>query len=146
MRLAVTGLVSAEAAVVLGGAAQFGVRVLDPVEAVREVVPEMRAAADVVLLLSHLEEEETLRVVRSVDGIDAALGTHDGAPTERPRVVNGAIVAVAGPMDLGALGELSLVVRDGEVVDFEFRRHLPAGDAYVDRDVQAVIDEYIRQG
>lgn len=58
VRLAVTGLVSAEAAVVLGGAAQFGVRVLDPVEAAREVVPEMRAAADVVLLLSHLEEEE----------------------------------------------------------------------------------------
>lgn len=130
VRLAVTGLVSAEAAdpVVMGGAAKFGVRVLDPVEAAREVVPEMRAAADVVVLLSHLREEETLRVVRSVDGIDAALGTHVGDATERPRVVNGAIVAVAGPMDLGALGELSLVVRDGEVVDFEFRRHLPAGD------------------
>lgn len=122
-------------------------RVLDPVRAMREVVPKMRAAgAEVVVILSHLHEEETLRVVRSVDGIDAALGTHVGDATERPRVVNGAIVAVAGPMDLGALGELSLVVRDGEVVDFEFRRHLPAGDAYVDRDVQAVIDEYIRRG
>ena len=122
-------------------------RVLDPVRAMREVVPEMRAAgAEVVVVLSHLHEEETLRVVRSVDGIDAALGNHVGDATERPRVVNGAIVAVAGPIDLYALGELSLVVRDGEVVDFEFRRHLPAGDAYVDRDVQAVIDEYIRRG
>lgn len=122
-------------------------RVLDPVRALRKVVPEMRAAdADIVVVLSHMDEEQTLRTVRAVDGIDVAIGTHNGTPTPEPRVENGAIIAVAGPDELQALGELSLTVRDGSIESFEFRRHVPSAETPVDRDVRAVIEEYIRQG
>ena len=58
------------------------VTLLDPVKALREVVPRMRAAgAQVVVVLSHLFVEEMQRVAEQVDGVDAILGSHQGPPT-----------------------------------------------------------------
>jgi hypothetical protein len=85
-----------------------------------------------------------LRVVRAVKGIDVALGTHLGEATPEAHVVNGAIVAVAGPDELQALGQLDLIVRRGRVADFVWRRHVPSPSDLVDRKVQAVIAGYLR--
>jgi 2',3'-cyclic-nucleotide 2'-phosphodiesterase (5'-nucleotidase family) len=119
---------------------------LDPVAALREVVPQMRAdGAQVVILLSHLFHEETERVVQEVDGIDVALGSHLGPRPvgylTEPQVVNGAILSVAGE-NMSGLGQLELTIRDGRVAAHTFRRHVPTPTGPVDAAVQTVLDSY----
>jgi 2',3'-cyclic-nucleotide 2'-phosphodiesterase (5'-nucleotidase family) len=126
-----------------------GVRVVDEVKAMKQVVEQMHAAgAQIVVLLSHMIHEDTLRVVRSVEGIDVALGTHlpDATlpPDLQPEIVNGSIVAVAGPYDMQGLGQLDLTIRDGQIVDYAFRRHIPSATGPVDREVEAVLASYLR--
>jgi 2',3'-cyclic-nucleotide 2'-phosphodiesterase (5'-nucleotidase family) len=123
------------------------VAVLDPVQALREVVPKMRAAgAQVVVVLSHLFFEEMEQVAEQVDGVDAILGSHQGPPTgflAEPQVVGRTILSVAGN-DLAALGQLDLVVRrgDGRVVRFGFQRHPITPDGPSSPAVKAILDRY----
>jgi 2',3'-cyclic-nucleotide 2'-phosphodiesterase (5'-nucleotidase family) len=126
-----------------------GVRVVDEVKAMKQVLQQMHAAgAQIVVLLSHMIHEDTERVVRSVEGIDVALGTHlpDATlqPDLKPEIVNGSIVAVAGPYDMQGLGQLDLTIRDGQIVDYAFRRHIPSATGPVDREVEAVLARYLR--
>jgi hypothetical protein len=44
--------------------------------------------AEVVVVLSHMMNEDTLRVVDRVPGIDVALGTHLGDATLRPDIAS----------------------------------------------------------
>jgi 2',3'-cyclic-nucleotide 2'-phosphodiesterase (5'-nucleotidase family) len=119
------------------------VRVLPPARAMREVLPEMRAAgAQVVVVLSHMIHEETVRLVRRVKGIDVALGTHLGPPLPEPLRVGRSIVAIAGPADMEALGQLDLTIRRGRIVDFAFTRHVPSPSGPVDRRVRDALAEY----
>lgn len=126
-----------------------GVRVVDEVKAMKQVLQQMHAAgAQIVVLLSHMIHKDTLRVVRSVEGIDVALGTHVAdatlPPDLQPEIVNGSIVAVAGPENLQGLGQLDLTIRDGQIVDYAFRRHIPSATGPVDREVEAVLARYLR--
>jgi len=118
-------------------------RVLDPVAAMRDVAPRMRTAgAELVVVLSHLHHSGTLRVVRSVEGIDVIVGTHHGPPTPRARKVGGTIVAVAGPDEMQALGQLDLTVISGRVVDHAFTRHAVEPSDPVDRNVERALSKY----
>jgi 2',3'-cyclic-nucleotide 2'-phosphodiesterase (5'-nucleotidase family) len=118
-------------------------RVLDPVAAMRDVVPRMRTAgAELVVVLSHLHHTGTLRVVRSVEGIDVILGTHHGPPTPRAHKVGGAIVAVSGPDEMQALGQLDLTVVGGRVTDHAFTRHVVEPSDPVDRNVARALAKY----
>jgi 2',3'-cyclic-nucleotide 2'-phosphodiesterase (5'-nucleotidase family) len=123
------------------------VRVLEPARAIRQVLPQMRAAgAEVVVLLSHMIHEDTVRLVRHVRGIDVALGTHLGPPLPRPLRIGRSIVAVAGPSDMEALGRLDLTVRGGRIVDYAFTRHIPSPSGPIDRRVRAALAKYARSG
>ena len=124
------------------------VTLLDPVTALREVVPRMRAAgAQVVVVLSHLFFEEMERVARQVQGVDAILGSHHGPPTAyltQPEVIGGTIISKPGH-DMAALGQLDLVVRrsDGRVVRFGFQRHQLAPNGPSSPAVKAILDRYL---
>jgi 2',3'-cyclic-nucleotide 2'-phosphodiesterase (5'-nucleotidase family) len=146
VRVGITGLLGTrfnEEGFPLPGEVESELHVLDPVRTMRHVVPEMRAqGAQIVVLLSHMIHEDTLRVIRSVDGIDVALGTHLGEATTQAEKVNGTIVAVAGPDEMQGLGQLDLVIRDGRIVDYTWRRHLPSPADPVDAEVEAALAEY----
>jgi hypothetical protein len=47
-------------------------------------------------------------------------------------------------MDMLALGQLDLTIRDGQIVDCAFRRHIPSATGPVDREVEAVLARYLR--
>lgn len=150
VRVGVTGLLGARFSLDYPLALPAGfkpdLRILDPVKAMREVLPQMRAAgADIVVLLSHMIHEDTLQVVRAVKGIDVALGTHLGPPVDAGRV-NGTIVAVAGPDEMQALGQLDLIVRRGRIADFVWQRHIPSPSDPVDRATQAAVAKYLSRG
>jgi 2',3'-cyclic-nucleotide 2'-phosphodiesterase (5'-nucleotidase family) len=125
------------------------VTLLDPVQALREVVPRMRAAgAQVVVVLSHLFFEEMEQVARQVEGVDAILGSHEGPQPygylDEPRVVGTTILSVAGN-NMAALGQLDLVVRrsDGRVVRFGFQRHPLAPNGPSSPAVKSILDRYL---
>ena len=119
-----------------------GVRLLDPAEALRQVVPEMRAAgAQVVVLLSHLLHDDTERVVAAVDGIDVSVGNHTGRVLPEPRIINGTIVSERGA-DMEWLGQLDLTVRGGRVVGHSYRAHRVSPAAPADPAAAAVLEQY----
>jgi 2',3'-cyclic-nucleotide 2'-phosphodiesterase (5'-nucleotidase family) len=125
------------------------VALLDPVPALREIVPQMRAAgAQVVVVLSHLFYEQMQRVAQQVDGVDVMVGSHHGPQPnhllEEPRVVRGTILSIAGH-DMAAVGQWDLIVRrsDGRVVRHAFRRHVPTLQGPVFPAVKAVLDRYL---
>jgi 2',3'-cyclic-nucleotide 2'-phosphodiesterase (5'-nucleotidase family) len=124
------------------------VTLLDPVTALREVVPRMRAAgAQVVVVLSHLFFEEMQQVARQVEGVNAILGSHEGPQPygylDQPRVVGTTILSVAGN-NMAALGQLDLVVRrsDGRVVRYGSQRHQVAPNGPSSPAVKAILDRY----
>jgi 2',3'-cyclic-nucleotide 2'-phosphodiesterase (5'-nucleotidase family) len=124
------------------------VTLLDPVQALREVVPRMRAAgAQVVVVLSHLFFEQMEQVARQVEGVNAILGSHHGPPTgflAEPEVIGGTIISKPGH-DMAALGQLDLVVRrsDGRVVRFGFQRHQLTRQGPSSSAVKAILDRYL---
>jgi 5'-nucleotidase/UDP-sugar diphosphatase len=151
IQVGITGVVSPH--FVLGDGAHAAqvaptVTLLDPVQALREVVPKMRAAgAQVVVVLSHLFFEEMQQTARQVDGVDAILGSHEGPPTgflAEPLVVGGTVLSVAGN-NMAAVGQLDLVVRrsDGRVVRFGFQRHPVMKDGPSSPAVKAILDRYL---
>ena len=55
-----------------------GLKITDPVEAAKRVVPEARRRADLVIVLAHGKTDEVIRIAREVRGIDAVIaGTGD---------------------------------------------------------------------
>jgi 2',3'-cyclic-nucleotide 2'-phosphodiesterase (5'-nucleotidase family) len=146
VRVGITGLLARYPAATIPAVPpglELEMRVLDPVAAMRDVVPRMRTAgAELVVVLSHMHHTGTQRVVRSVEGIDVILGTHHGPPTPRARTVRGAIVAVAGPDEMQALGQLDLTIADGHVVEHGFTRHRVEPSAPVDRNVERALARY----
>jgi len=144
VRVGITGTASRQC-----GQAAPAVTLLDAVTALREVVPQMRAAgAEVVAVLSHLTYDEMERVAREVDGVDAIVGSHVGPQPygflDEPRVIGRTILSVAGN-DMAAVGQLDLVVRrsDGRIVRFGFRRHVVTPGGPVSAAVKAVLDGYL---
>jgi 2',3'-cyclic-nucleotide 2'-phosphodiesterase (5'-nucleotidase family) len=151
VRVGITGVVSPDFQ--LGDGAHAArvaptVTLLDPVTALREIVPKMRAAgAQVVVVLSHLFFEEMQQVAEQVEGVDAILGGHQGPPygyLDEPLVVRGTILSVAGN-NMAALGQLDLVVRrgNGRVVRFGFQRHPIMKDGPSSPAVKAILDRYL---
>jgi 2',3'-cyclic-nucleotide 2'-phosphodiesterase (5'-nucleotidase family) len=124
------------------------VTVLDPVKALREVVPQMRAAgAQVVVVLSHLFFEQMEQIAKRVDGVNVILGSHHGPPTvylAEPRVIRGTIISKPGH-DIAAVGQLDLLVRgsDGRVVRYGFQRHAITPDGPSSPAVKAILDRYL---
>jgi 5'-nucleotidase / UDP-sugar diphosphatase len=151
IRVGITGVVSPDVQQGDGAhAARLAptVTLLDPVKALREVVPRMRAAgAQVVVVLSHLFFEEMEQVARQVEGVNAILGSHHGPPTAyltEPEVIGGTIISKPGH-DMAALGQLDLVVRrsDGRVMRFGFQRHELTREGPSSPAVKAILDRYL---
>ena len=147
LRVGVTGAASSECG--QAPSRTSDVTPLDPVTALREVVPQMRAAgAQLVVVLSHLTYEEMEQVARQVDGVDVILGSHVGPQPygflDQPRVIGRTILSVAGN-NMAAVGQLDLVVRrrDGRIVRFGFRRHLVTPSGPASPAVKAVLDGYL---
>jgi 2',3'-cyclic-nucleotide 2'-phosphodiesterase (5'-nucleotidase family) len=151
LRVGITGVVSPHIRPGDGGNAARvapAVALLDPVTALREVVPRMRAAgAQLVVVLSPLFYEE-MEQVAEVDGVDVLVGSHYGPEPagflEEPRVVRGRILSIAGH-DMAAVGQLDLVVgrSHGRVVRHAFHRHVLGPQGPVFPAVKAVLDRYL---
>lgn len=112
------------------------------------VVPKMRAAgAEIIVVSSHLCGTDALALADTYEGVDVFAGDHCAQVLDEPYVSdNGTIVSFVGD-EYALMGELKLIIEDGEVADFRFTMHEVAG--FVDRTpiagIQSVVDDYTSQ-
>jgi 5'-nucleotidase / UDP-sugar diphosphatase len=112
------------------------------VEAMTELVPEMRAAgADIIVVTSHLCGPDARDLAANVDGIDAIVGDHCASVLEQPEVINDTIVSFAGD-EFDLLGELTLRVKNGRVVSHAYTLHEVTGDLPVHPEIQQIVERW----
>jgi len=81
-----------------------GLKLADPIETAKRVVPQARQRADVVILLSRLQTATLIRIAREVPGIDAVInGTGD---IFRAPLKLGNTFVVSTPFEMRTIGEL----------------------------------------
>jgi 2',3'-cyclic-nucleotide 2'-phosphodiesterase (5'-nucleotidase family) len=123
----------------------------DPVEAAKTYVPQLRAKADLVLLLTHIGEEQDLRIASEVPGVDIVVGGHTHTRMDPPRRVQGpdgreVVVAQAGDMYryLGRL-DVSVTPVEGQAARVEVRGKLIPVDGSVaeDPETAALLQSYL---
>ena len=68
----------------------------DPIETAAGLVPELRAAHDVVIALTHIGLAEDRRLAEAVPGIDLIVGGHTHTVLETPETVAGVSILQAG--------------------------------------------------
>lgn len=146
VNVGITGLINEEAPDItnLGENAV----VLNPVEAMKTIIPEMEnAGADIIVVLSHLAGPVAENVAEQVDGIDVIVGDHAGNIYDEPKMVNNTIVSFVGD-EFQFLGELTLNIKDNEIVDYTFLKHdleSESGSITPDPTIKEVIDSYWAQ-
>lgn len=116
--------------------------VIDPVDAMREVIPLMRRdGAQLIVALSHMDGATMERVAREVEGVDAIIGSHFWSPNTMKLV--GQTVLVEAFDNMGTVGQLDLFVRDGRVVDRAFGWYGVSATSGTHSEVAGVLERYV---
>ena len=112
-------------------------------EALRRLVPEVRAQADVVVVLSHIGHEEELALAEEVEGIDVIIGGHSHTLLEEP-AWSGRTIVTQAHHSLKQLGWLFLRVdTESDRMFFIDGGFTPASEQPPpDAEVQALVDRH----
>lgn len=94
-----------------------------PIEAAQAVVPELRAACDVLVVLAHMDELEARQLIEAVPGIDLVVLGHDpqGRPLGQAQAVQSAHVVRATSQGQN-IGELNLRLGEDRRIAEVFNR------------------------
>lgn len=131
LRVAITGVSGAG----LAWKRPVGVAYADPIDALTAIVPQMRAEADVILVLAYDTGSDTQRIPAEVPGIDVLIEADAYTDRSEPVVINGTIWVRAHDRTL-RLGELRLRIVDGHVVG-AMDRQIDTDDALPEDRAQA---------
>ncbi|MCS6922806.1 MAG: bifunctional metallophosphatase/5'-nucleotidase, partial [Fimbriimonadales bacterium] len=116
LRVALFGLVITDTQNYRG--ARERVLVTNPLETARQLVPQLRQQADLVILISHLGIADDERLAREVPGIDVIVGGHSHTRLAQPRFIEwqqkapvnlGGTIIVQAHQWGGELGRLDLL-------------------------------------
>jgi len=96
-----------------------GLKFIEPKIAVKQAVEELRKKdVNIIILLSHLGEDEDLRLLEEVAGIDILIVGHGSSP-EEPTSKIGSTLILRPSWQGRRLGKLSLVVKDKKIIDYK---------------------------
>lgn len=122
------------------------------VDIAKKLVPEVETKADIVVILSHIGDAESMTDVNShelaaaVDGIDVIVDGHSHTLTEKPVVINGTLIVQAGEWGKH-LGKLDLEVENGGITYVEYEAiPVTAESIEPDKDVAIVLDYFKKLG
>jgi len=91
----------------------------DPESTLRKILPEVRSQTELVILLSHLGEKGTRKLVKNTHGIDVAIIGHDSGVINAGELVDRTIL-VKNSLKGEFLGILALALdRNGSIERFE---------------------------
>lgn len=115
----------------------------DPEEAVRKLLPEVRAKSDVVVVFSHLMQRKTMQLLDDVKGIDIAISGGDGFMSQKPTEVGTDSTGKSLMLEAGDrskyLGALTLVVGDNGKI-LRWTNNLHSLDKNVKEDSSVVLE------
>jgi 5'-nucleotidase / UDP-sugar diphosphatase len=83
--------------------------VKDPETTLKEILPKVKAQADIIILLSHLGKNETTLLLQKVPGIDVAIVGHDLGTMDQPELLTKTIL-VQNSVQGKFLGILDLTI------------------------------------
>ncbi|GAJ13813.1 unnamed protein product, partial [marine sediment metagenome] len=117
----------------------------DPEEHLRQLLPEIEAKADVIVLLSHLGLAATEDLLGKLSGIDVAIVGHESRSLHSPKFV-GKTIVVQGVPKGGSLGVLELRFdRDGFLKGHKGKTTRLTKSIPVDPTVQDLVATYRRE-
>jgi len=117
-------------------------KVVDPLIAVQEYLPELEERSDVVILLSHLGLEEDHILAERVAGIDIIIGGRSRRVMPAPDQVGGTVIMQAG-FNGEWIGKLEVVFDgDGQVLGSSGRFITLSPEVEDDPELKALVAEY----
>jgi len=116
-KIAFIGFVTEETPIVTHPNNVIGLTFKDPVEIAKKLVPEMKAQADHVVVVSHIGVEKDREIAKNVSGIDLIIGGHSHTPLRTPEKVNGTYIVQ--DWEYGkSLGRVDLYYYNKDLVGF----------------------------
>ena len=151
-RIAILGLTDVEEINTILGEDARVFKLLDPLEAARHTVAELRPQADLVIVLSHLGTQLNRQLADTVPGIDVIVGGQVAAWAYEPwrSQVNGTLLVeaeVPNPGHAGRqIGALRLQFEDGRgITDYTWENVTLTQDYGDDPDMSALLERYQNQ-
>ncbi len=96
MRIAIVGLTTGSLAEQVAPQNFTGLRVEDPIETIKRLLPEIQAQSDVVIALTHLGVNEDIRLASEVQAIDVIVGGMSESELHLPLRVERTIIVHSG--------------------------------------------------
>jgi 2',3'-cyclic-nucleotide 2'-phosphodiesterase (5'-nucleotidase family) len=119
-----------------------GLRFLPAFETVEKWLREMKARADIVIVLSHIGHTQDRLLAERVKGIDVIVGGHSHTRLMKPVQVGDTVIVQAWEHGK-ALGVLDLAIRNGKLAGYDGRleevRPQAGGE---DPEILAIVDTY----
>jgi len=113
VRIGVLGLTTLDTITLHWPAAIKDIKIEDPYQTAKALLPEVTAQSDVVVVLSHLGAAEDRKLATEVPGIDFIVGGHSHTPIEDWEWIGNTLIAQAAPY-AGALGRIDFIVKKSE--------------------------------
>ncbi|WP_261305148.1 bifunctional metallophosphatase/5'-nucleotidase [Paenibacillus andongensis] len=145
VKIGITGLINEEAPQITSMGPNA--IVLNPVEAMKKIIPEMKAAgAEFIIVSSHLASPDARVVAEKVDGIDLIVGDHAAFTFDSPEKIHNTLLWFIGD-EFTYLGEINFNFQNGKIADFNYHRYALKTDVakegyQPDPNVKAVMDSY----
>lgn len=145
VKIGITGLINEEAPQITSMGPNAAV--LNPVEAMKQIIPEMKAAgAQFIVVSSHLASPDARKVAEKVDGIDLIVGDHAAFAYDSPEKIHNTLLWFIGD-EFTYLGEINFSFENGKAADFNYHRYALKTDVakegyQPDPNVKAVMDSY----
>jgi 5'-nucleotidase/UDP-sugar diphosphatase len=95
----------------------MGFYTIDPAKVVNDIVAEIDAPTDLIIVLSHLGYENDVELAKHIKNVDVIVGGHTHKRIETPETVNGVLIVQAGSYSRD-LGKLELTVAGDTVQSF----------------------------
>jgi 5'-nucleotidase len=148
LKVAVIGVIGDNAFEAIAAERRKDVRLLDPVNTLRQIVPQLRDKADLVVVLSHIGHEEEVALASKVPGVDVIVGGHSHTKVPKPVAVQNGdrTTLVVQDFQWGEnVGRLDLTVDAGRIQSYTGEL-MPVTNAYApDPAVEATVHHYSDQ-
>jgi 5'-nucleotidase/UDP-sugar diphosphatase len=113
VRIGILGLTTLDTITLEWPAAIKDIKIEDPFETARALMPEVTAQSDVVVVLSHLGAAEDRRLAKEVPGIDFIVGGHSHTPIRDWEWIGNTLITQAAP-SAAALGRIDFIVKKSD--------------------------------
>lgn len=119
VRIALTSFAGPDWPHIVPADVQAGLRFADPIETARQLIPQLKAQADLVVVLGHQYLKDDYALARTVPGIDIIIGAHEHARLTEAIQVGGTLIVEN--YQWGAyLGRLDVAVSGGRITSYAY--------------------------